>query len=143
MFKVLLLCNDNAVFGPLAETYFRKFAGERAEVYCAGIDLRKRDPGIDKIIREEGLPSIDSKQHMLPDFQEVDFDYVLTFDVESEAESHHLPSRPIKYHYHYEDLGDHPGGKPLPDKVLSALKERIRKDMNSFIRTHFDQKKAV
>ncbi len=87
MYKVLLLCSDNSVLSPMAEGYFRLFSEHETEVYSAGIRLIKLDPEMIKAMKEDEVDMSKIKQYSLSDLRHIDFDYILTFDTESETES--------------------------------------------------------
>ncbi len=141
MYQVLLLCSDNSVLNPMAEGYFRYFAQGDAEVYCAGIKVKKIDPLVIRIMQEDKIDISHIQQYKISDLRHIDLDYVLTFDEESEIESHRLPSKPVKYHYDF--------GKLLmmdtvesDETIYRNLRSRIKKVIRAFIKEHLTSVKA-
>jgi protein-tyrosine-phosphatase len=53
MYRVLLLCKNNAVLSPMAEGYFRSLCPDDAEYYRAGITKEKVDPVVYKLMLED------------------------------------------------------------------------------------------
>ncbi len=137
MFSVLVLCKNNAVLGPMAEGYFRKFAGNDNEVYSAGIVLGKVDPIVIGLMKEDGIDLSGLIQHKLNDFKHIDFDFILTCDDESEAISHHLPSKSVKYHFDFHNLIPDNLTKSEKEEVYRKVRDKIKKTMLGFVRDHF------
>jgi arsenate reductase len=142
MYRVLLLCKQNSVLSPIAEGYFRKFAGSMTEVYSAGLEPEEKEPIVSKLLSDDGIELQQGKQHMISDLRHIDFDYIITFDDESEKASHHFEPRTIKYHYSYSDIFHDELTEEMKPDVFLKLRDRIRKDMKSFIRGHFQHANA-
>ena len=138
MYRVLLLCKDNALFSPMAEGYLKLFVGDKVECYSAGIEAAEIDIRVVDLMLEEGVDLSGKRPTNLLDLKHIDFDYILTFDAVSEAESHHLPSKPVKYHF---DLGNLVP-ENLSDQELTEayrhLREKIKKSLRGFVKDHFD-----
>ena len=137
MFRVLLLCRNNSVFSPIAEGYFRKFAGDATEVYSAGIVNEKIDTVVIKLMTEDGIDVSQIKQHKINELKHIDFDFILTYDEESEIESHHLPSKPVKYHFDFHKLIPEELTRSNKEEVYRTIRDKIKRTMRSFIRDHF------
>lgn len=138
MYRVLLLCSENSVFSLIAEGYFRKYIPENTEVFSAGIALKKINSLAIKLMKEDNIDISGLTQHILSDLRHIDFDYILTFDPESEAESHHLPSKPVKYHYDFEKILMPENGKNTEEKYQN-VRDQIKKIIRSFIKEHFNK----
>jgi arsenate reductase len=136
MYRVLLLCSNNSVLSPMAEGYFRHFTHDDAEVYGAGIEVKKPDPLMLKILKEDGVDVTKLRSYSLADLRHLDFDYILTFDEESELASHHLPSKSVKYHYQFDKLLES-NSREDKEEHYRNLKNRIKKIIRSFIKEHF------
>lgn len=137
MFRVLLLCRNNSVFSPMAEGYFRKYAGSVTEIYSAGIEKVKIDPFVTRLLSEDGIDISQIKQNKLDEFKHIDFDFILTYDEESEIESHHLPSKPVKYHFDFHKMIPTDMTKSNKEEVYRTVRDKIKRTTRSFIRDHF------
>jgi arsenate reductase len=136
MNRVLLLCKNNAMFSPIAEWYFKSFALDGVEVYSAGIEAARINPLLIKIMKEDGLDLSQFKPHSLHDFKHINFDYILTFDTESEMESHHFPSISIKYHYDFDKMLNEDCIEEDKPVMYQAIREKIKKTMKIFAKEH-------
>ena len=141
MYRVLLLCSDNSLLSPMAEGYFRSFIPYEAEIFSAGIKVRKLDPLGVKIMREDKIDISQTIQHKLTDLKHIDFDYVLTCDEDSEAESHHLPSKLVKYHYEFDKLIQI-DSVDNTEEMYCNLRNHIKRAIRAFVKEHFVNAKA-
>lgn len=137
MFRVLLLCRNNSVLSPMAEGYFRKYAPDITEIYSACVEKEKIDPVVIDLMKEDGIDISKIKQHDLGEFKHIDFDFILTYDEESEAESHHFPSKPVKYHFDFHKLIPNELTKADKEQVYRLVRDKIKKTLRTFIRDHF------
>lgn len=140
MYRVLLLCSNNSVLSPIAQAYFRKYAGDTSEVFCSGITKKKLDPIVPSLLKEDGLQVNVGQQHELDELHHIDFDYVLTFDEPSEEASHHMPSHPVKYHYSFKV----PTTRDVErrENAYRKLRDDISAAMLDFVNTHLPSSKA-
>lgn len=136
------MCRNNSVLSPMAEGYFRKYAGDAIEIYSAGIEKEKIDPVAVRLLSEDGIDISQIKQHKIDEFKSVDFDFILTYDKESEIESHHLPSKPVKYHFDFHTLIPEEINKSDKEEVYRRVRDKIKRTMRGFIRDHFSDPKA-
>ncbi len=142
MYRVLLLCRNNSVLSPIAEGYFRQYIESKAEVYGAGIELEKLDPVMIRVMNEDKIDVTKQKQYILSDLKHIDFDYILTFDLESETESHHFPSKSVKYHYQFDQFLNFEEDTEKEELYIN-LRNRIKKIIRTFIKEHFDSVKPA
>jgi len=57
--KVLFLCSHNSARSVMAEAILRDLAGDRFEVYSAGLESRGVHPLTLRVLKEQGLPTED------------------------------------------------------------------------------------
>jgi arsenate reductase len=121
----------------MAEGYFRKYASSETEIYSAGIKKVKIDPVVTRLLSEDGIDISQIKQNKLDEFKHIDFDFILTYDEESEIESHHLPSKPVKYHYDFQKFIPEVLTKSDKEEAYRQIRDKIKRTTRSFIRDHF------
>jgi protein-tyrosine-phosphatase len=136
MNRVLLLCKDNSIFSPIAEAYCKELTGEDTEVYSAGVEEAGIHPVIVKIMKDEGIDLSKFKSHSVHEFKHIDFDYILTFDSESEHESHHFPSKSIKYHYDFDKMIHEDSLDLDKTEEFQNIREKIKKNIKIFVKEH-------
>lgn len=137
MYRILLFCKNNAVLSPIAEGYFRAYCPDDAEIYRAGISKDKVDPIVLKLMQEDGINISSLDSHTIAEFRHLSFDYILTFDAESEAESHHFPSHSVKYHYDFDRLLPEENTEEARIEAYRNIREKIKRISKVFIKDHF------
>jgi arsenate reductase (thioredoxin) len=137
MYRVLLLCKNNAVLSPMAEGYFRTLCSDDAEIYRAGIVREKVDPEVSRLMQEDGIDISGLGSHSISEYRHLSFDYILTFDAETEVESHHFPSHSVKYHYDFDKILPNSGEVFDKAEVYRNIREKIKRVVKAFIKDHF------
>jgi arsenate reductase (thioredoxin) len=55
MKKILALCTGNSCRSQITEGYLRRFAGEKAEIYSAGVEVHGVNPRAVETMKEDGI----------------------------------------------------------------------------------------
>jgi arsenate reductase len=121
----------------MAEGYFKSLSSEDAEIYRAGITKEKVDPVVNKLMQEDGVDISTLASHTISEYRHLSFDYILTFDAESETESHHFPSHSVKYHYDFDKLLPEDDAELDKTEVYRSIREKIKRIVKAFIKDHF------
>ena len=62
----------------MAEGYLRHFAGDKAEVYSAGVETHGVNPLAIEIMREDGIDISGHTSNNVDEYRDIDFDIVIT-----------------------------------------------------------------
>lgn len=76
--RIVVLCTHNAVRSQMAEAYLRKFLGDYAEVFSAGLIADRVNPLTVAVLQEDGLDISNQTSKVIEDLPVKDFQYVLT-----------------------------------------------------------------
>ena len=76
--KILVLCTGNSCRSQLAEGYLRHFAGEKAEVYSAGVETHGVNPKAIETMKEDGIDISNHTSNHIDEYRNIDFDFVIT-----------------------------------------------------------------
>lgn len=76
--RVLFVCDGGTARSRMAATLFRAAAGERFEVHSAGIEEEALNPLAVDVMREMGIELDNTPTPALNDFEEMQFDYVVS-----------------------------------------------------------------
>ena len=76
--KVLFLCNHNSVRSQMAEGFLKSFYGEYYDVESAGNDPSELNPYAVQVMAEVGVDISKHRSKSLKEFEEIEFDYVVT-----------------------------------------------------------------
>ena len=79
MKNILVLCTGNSCRSQIAEGYLRHFAGEKAEIYSAGIETHGVNPRAILIMQEDGIDISKHTSNNIDEYLDIDFDFVLRF----------------------------------------------------------------
>ena len=78
MKKVLVLCTGNSCRSQLAEGYLRYFAGNKAEIFSAGVETHGVNPRAIATMKEDGIDISAHTSNNISEYAGIDFDYIIT-----------------------------------------------------------------
>ncbi len=76
--KILVLCTGNSCRSQIAEGYLRHFAGDKAEIYSAGVETHGVNPRAIETMKEDGIDISSHTSNNVDDYRDINFDYVIT-----------------------------------------------------------------
>jgi len=76
--KVLFLCTGNSCRSQMAEGWTKHLKKDVIEAYSAGIETHGLNPDAATVMAEAGVDISSQKSQLLEEFQDVEFDYVVT-----------------------------------------------------------------
>ncbi len=103
MKKILVLCTGNSCRSQMAEGYLRHFAGNKAQVYSAGVETHGVNPRAIEIMKEDGVDISKHTSNNVNEYRDIDFDYVITVCDNAKERCPYLPSRAKKFHHDFPD----------------------------------------
>ncbi|SDF58854.1 protein tyrosine phosphatase [Dyadobacter soli] len=144
MKRILVLCTGNSARSQLAQGYLQHFAGDRAEVYSAGVDPKGVNPVAIQVVAEDGL---DISHHTArrpgsnhaDEYTGIAFDYVITVCDNAREQCPYFPSAGEWFHHSFSDPGHTaPADRPGEDLVTSF--RRVRDEIKEYSREFIHQK---
>lgn len=103
MKKVLVLCTGNSCRSQIAEGYLKYFAGDKAEVYSAGVETHGVNPKAIAIMAEDGIDISMHTSNNVNEYKGVDFDYVITVCDNAKERCPYFPSSAQQFHENFPD----------------------------------------
>ena len=76
--KVLVLCTGNSCRSQIGEGFLRHYAGDKMEVYSAGVETHGVNPKAVKIMAEAGIDISGHTSNHIDEYRDIEFDYVIT-----------------------------------------------------------------
>ncbi len=76
--KILFVCKDNSVRSQIAEAIVNHFFGDRYEAHSAGIEPLEINPYLAKVMSKIGINISKQYSKGLKEFQEMEFDVIMT-----------------------------------------------------------------
>lgn len=101
--KILVLCTGNSCRSQMAEAYLRYFAGDKLEVYSAGVETHGVNPRAVATMLEDGIDISGQTSNKVDQYLHVNFDYVLTVCDHARERCPVLPSGARQFHQNFPD----------------------------------------
>jgi len=103
MKKILVLCTGNSCRSQIAEGYLRHFAGQKAEIYSAGIETHGVNLRAIATMKEDGIDISNHTSNNIDEYQGIDFDFVITVCDNAKERCPLFPTKAKKFHYNFLD----------------------------------------
>lgn len=105
MKRILILCTGNSARSQMAEGYVQTFAGERANVYSAGVAPHGVNPLAIQVMAEDGIDISHHTSDHVDEYLATPFDYVITVCDNAREQCPFFPSTAEKIHHSFPDPG--------------------------------------
>lgn len=103
MNKILVLCTGNSCRSQFAEGYLRHFAGDKAEVYSAGVEMHGVNPRAIAVMLEDGIDISGHTSNNMEEYRDIAFNFVLTVCDNARERCPFFPSSAVKFHENFPD----------------------------------------
>ena len=101
--KILVLCTGNSCRSQIAHGYLQYFGKDQVDVYSAGVETHGVNPRAIATMMEDGIDiSIHTSNNVL-EYQDIDFDFVITVCDNAKERCPYFPSNAQKFHYNFPD----------------------------------------
>ena len=134
MKKILVLCTGNSCRSQLAEGYLRHFAGDKANVYSAGVETHGVNPKAIKTMKEDGIDISGHTSNNILEYTDVEFDYVITVCDNAKERCPYFPSKAQKFHYNFPDPAKSTGTDEEILKAFREVREMIKVYCTNFVK---------
>ncbi|UKJ07642.1 arsenate reductase ArsC [Solitalea lacus] len=109
MKKILVLCTGNSCRSQMAHGYLEHFAGNKAEVFSAGVETHGINTKAVAAMAEDGIDISNHTSNNVDEYAGIDFDYVITVCDNAKERCPVFPSNAKKFHYNFPDPAKLPG----------------------------------
>ena len=110
--KVLFLCTGNSVRSQMAEAFLRKYAGDRFEVFSAGLEPGVVHPYTIRVMNEVGVDMSKHRSKSLSEYMgKMHFGYLITVCDRAEKKCPIFPGMGIRMHWPFEDPAKEEGSE--------------------------------
>ncbi|WP_027379838.1 arsenate reductase ArsC [Chryseobacterium daeguense] len=134
MKKILVLCTGNSCRSQIAEGYLKYFANGKAMVYSAGIETHGVNPNAVAIMEEDGIDISDQTSNNISEYENIDFDYVITVCDNAKENCPYFPTKAKKFHYNFPDPAKAVGTVEEIRQQFRNVREEIKKYCEIFIK---------
>lgn len=126
--KILVLCTGNSCRSQIAQGYLQFFSGEKAEVYSAGTEIHGVNPKAVEIMKEDGIDISYHTSNHLDEYQNIDFDFVITVCDNAKESCPFFPSKAKKIHQNFQDPAKAIGTE---DEILAQFR-KVREEIKMY-----------
>lgn len=133
MKKILVLCTGNSCRSQMAEGYLRHFAGDRAEVYSAGVEKHGVNPLAVRFMKEDGIDISGHTSNLVDEYADVNFDFIITVCDSAKERCPVFPSRAKKFHRDFPDPSKVKGSEEEVAAAFRGTREMIKNYCREFV----------
>jgi len=133
--SILFLCGMNAIRSPMAETIARNMLAKGVFVSSAGVRAGERDPFVDAVLKEAGLPEVTHAPRTLEELEDDYFDLIVTLA----PEAHHAAlelTRSMSIDVEYWPTADPSVATGTREQIIAAYRD-VRNRLSAQIGKRF------
>ncbi|SHJ14382.1 protein tyrosine phosphatase [Cruoricaptor ignavus] len=131
--KILVLCTGNSCRSQMAEGYLRHFAGDKAEIYSAGVETHGVNPQAISTMLEDGVDISAHTSNNIDEYADVDFDFVITVCDNAKERCPVFPSQAKKFHQNFADPAKASGSEDEIKEHFSTVRQQIKVYCSHFV----------
>ncbi len=133
--KILFLCTSNSARSQMAEAFLRHYAGDRYEVYSAGLEPKEIHPLTKEVMAEIGFDISQQYSKALKDFMgKVHFGFLITVCNEADEKCPRtFPGMGIRLHWSFEDPVRFVGTEEEKLGKFREIRDEIRKTVEAWV----------
>jgi len=125
--RVLFLCTGNSARSQMAEAFLRKQAGERFEVYSAGLEPTEINPYTLRVMQEAGVDMSGQRSKSLKEYMgKVHFGYLITVCSNAEDKCPIFPGMGMRLHWPFEDPAAFEGSDAAKLEKFRQVRDQIK-----------------
>jgi len=133
MKKILFLCTGNSCRSQMGEGFMRHMAGNKFEVFSAGVEPTEVNPYAIKVMAEAGIDISSHKSKSVNEFLEQEFDYVITVCNHAKQVCPIFPGQYERIHWDIEDPADAKGSEQEKLAFFRKIRDEIKEKCLEFL----------
>ena len=136
MKKILVLCTGNSCRSQIAEGFLRFYAGDKAEVYSAGVETHGVNPRAIATMKEVNIDISNHTSNNIDEYRSIPFDYVITVCDNAKERCPYFPTKAIKFHHNFPDPAKANGTEKEILESFRSVREMIKTYCEEFVKTN-------
>ena len=136
MKNILVLCTGNSCRSQIAEGFLRHYAGEKANVYSAGVETHGVNPRAISIMNEVGIDISNHTSNHVDEYANIDFDFIITVCDNAKERCPYFPSKAERLHYNFPDPAKASGTEEEIVNEFRRVRELIDEYCKDFVEKH-------
>ncbi len=130
--RVLILCTGNSARSQMAEGLLRQDAGDRFEVFSAGVEPTRLRPLAIEAMREVGIDISGQRSKSVDEYSGEEFDYVITVCDNANERCPVFPGKTKRIHWSFADPAAATGDKAAQLAVFRRVRDQIRRQLSEW-----------
>ena len=130
----MVLCTGNSCRSQLAEGYLRYFAGNKAQIFSAGVETHGVNPRAIATMKEDGIDISAHTSNNISEYAGIDFDYVITVCDNARERCPFFPSNAQKFHYNFPDPAKATGTEEEILAQFRSVRQMIKDYCEAFVK---------
>jgi arsenate reductase len=131
--KILVVCTGNSCRSQIAEGYLRKIAGDKAEVYSAGVETHGVNPLAIETMKEDGVDISSQTSNNMNGYLNLDFDFVITVCDNAKERCPFFPTTAKKFHQNFPDPAKATGSEEEIKEQFRQVRQQIKDYCRQFV----------
>jgi arsenate reductase len=136
MKNILVLCTGNSCRSQIAEGFLRHYAGEKANIYSAGVETHGVNPRAISIMNEVGIDLSNHTSNHVDEYIHINFDFVITVCDNAKERCPYFPTQAEKFHYNFPDPAKAVGTEEEIANEFRAVRVLIDDYCKDFVGMH-------
>ncbi|PWK78186.1 arsenate reductase [Mucilaginibacter oryzae] len=132
MKNVLVLCTGNSCRSQIAHGYLKYFAGDKANIYSAGIETHGVNPRAIQIMAEDGIDISNHTSNHVDEYTGIPFDYVITVCDNANEACPFFPGNVKRLHHNFPDPAKAAGTEEEIMTSFRQVREQIKEYTQKF-----------
>jgi len=134
--NILILCTGNSCRSQIAHGYMQRFVGDKANVFSAGVETHGVNPRAIAIMAEDGIDISNHTSNNVIEYQDIDFDFLITVCDNAKERCPYFPSNAEKFHYNFPDPAKAVGTEEEIMNEFKHVRDLIKKYCMSFVKEY-------
>jgi arsenate reductase len=134
--NILVLCTGNSCRSQLAEGYLRYFAGDKANIYSAGIETHGVNPKAVKVMAEDHLDISNHTSNHVDEYMDIKFDHIITVCDNANEACPFFPGKAERSHQNFPDPAKARGSEEEILVEFRRVRDMIKVYSADFVQKH-------
>jgi len=139
MKRILVLCTGNSCRSQIAHGYLQHFAGDRAEVYSAGIETHGVNPKAIQVMAEDHIDISKHTSNNVDEYIDIPFDHVITVCDNANEACPFFPGKVERFHQNFPDPAKAKGTDEEVMNEFRKVRDMIKVYSADFIQDHIEK----
>lgn len=126
--NILVLCTGNSCRSQMAHGYLEFFAKGKATIYSAGVETHGLNQKAVFFMKEDGIDISHHTSNNVLEYQDINFDFVITVCDNAKEVCPYFPTSAIKLHHNFED----PSKAKGTEEEITASFRKVRNEIKQY-----------